>query len=88
MKAPDASNGLGLLLLASTWLFTAPAVAQEHVGKISQPLTSSAGIKLWTENGNQVPVCWESVGYQREKEIVREAVANTWELFGNVRFTG
>lgn len=87
MKTPDKPNWPVLLLFAGAWLLAAPAVAQENVGKISQPLTSNTGIKLWTENGNEVPVCWETPGYAREKQIVQEAVTHTWERFSNVRFT-
>jgi hypothetical protein len=42
----------------------------------------------WTANGNEVPVCWETPGFDREKSIVKDAVKGTWEFFANVRFTG
>ncbi len=44
-------------------------------------------VRLWTENNNVVPVCWETDGYDREKDIVREAVTHTWEEFANINFT-
>ena len=45
-------------------------------------------VRLWTENSNVVPVCWETDGYDREKQIVMAAVSNTWQEFANVNFTG
>lgn len=69
-------------------LFAADAGAQEkRPGTTSQPLTIKK-VRNWTDNGNVVPVCWETSGYDREKLIVREAVAGTWEWYSNVRFTG
>jgi hypothetical protein len=36
-----------------------------------------------------IPVCWENGdAYTKEKQIVREAVAATWEAASQVRFTG
>lgn len=56
-------------------------------GTSSQPLTIK-NVRNWTENGNVVPVCWETPGYNREKEIVRNAVGRTWERSANIRFNG
>ncbi len=63
------------------------ANAQERVGTNSQPLTIK-NVRNWTANGNVVPVCWETIGYNREKAILREAVSGTWEWFANIRFIG
>ncbi len=68
-------------------LSAAGAGAQENVRTVSQPLTIK-NVQNWTANGNVVPVCWETAGYDREKKIVREAVSGTWEWYANVRFTG
>jgi hypothetical protein len=64
------------------------AVAQERVGSTSQPLTTTSDATDWTTQNNEVPVCWETPGYEREKAIVRDAVSNTWEWHANIRFTG
>src|SRR5207253_1734941 len=73
----------GALLL----FFASGTSAQERVGTTSQALTVK-NIRKWTENGNVVPVCWETAGYDREKTIIKEAVSGTWEWFANIRFTG
>src|SRR5215203_3665594 len=61
--------------------------AQESVRTIQQAVTLK-NLKNWTANGNVIPVCWETVGYNREKTIVREAIGATWEKFSNISFTG
>ena len=76
-------NCMSLVLL----LFVSGANSQERVGTTSQPLTIKK-VQNWTANGNVVPVCWETPGYDREKTIVKEAVSGTWEWFANIRFTG
>ncbi|PYE53910.1 FG-GAP-like repeat-containing protein [Deinococcus yavapaiensis] len=63
------------------------ASAQERVGSHSQPLTVK-NVRLWTQNGNTVPVCWETPGYAREKAIVQAAVISTWQWHAKVNFTG
>jgi hypothetical protein len=59
----------------------------EHLGTSTQPLTIK-NVKNWTENGNVVPVCWETPGYDREKTIVIAALGRTWEQAANIKFTG
>ncbi len=53
---------LGGLLLGA-------ASAQERVGSTSQPLTIR-NVPDWRANGNTIPVCFETPGYDREKKIV------------------
>lgn len=67
--------------------FVGIADAQEKIGKVRQGVTKKDDVSLWTANGNVVPVCWETPGYTREKEIVKAAVSNTWERYSSVRFT-
>jgi hypothetical protein len=69
-------------------LFSFGAVAQDRVGSTSQPLTTSKDVTDWTSKNSEVPVCWETDGYDREKKFTQEAVSNTWEWYANVRFTG
>lgn len=69
-------------------LFSLGAIAQEPVGSTSQPLTTTSDATDWVTQNNEVPVCWETPGYDREKDIVRNAVSNTWEWHANIRFTG
>ncbi|ULH17612.1 M57 family metalloprotease (plasmid) [Deinococcus sp. KNUC1210] len=61
--------------------------AQQRVGSTSQPLTIS-NVTDWRANGNQIPVCWETPGYAREKGIVQAAVTNSWQWYANLQFTG
>lgn len=63
-------------------------LAQERVGSTSQALTTMSDATNWTTQNNEVPVCWETAGYTREKAIVRNAISGTWEWFANIRFTG
>ena len=38
----------------------------------------------------EIPVCWENIsdGRQDDRQLVQRAVAETWEAFSKVRFTG
>ncbi|MFN2392841.1 MAG: hypothetical protein ABR566_12880, partial [Pyrinomonadaceae bacterium] len=74
------------LVVMSVITFANIADAQP-TGKVTSGL-SVRKVRLWTENNNVVPVCWLHNGYDREKEIVREAVKHTWEEFANITFTG
>ncbi|MCA1638594.1 MAG: hypothetical protein LC768_09715 [Acidobacteria bacterium] len=74
------------LVMMSVITFAGIADAQV-TGKTQQGL-SVRKVRLWTENNNVIPVCWETNGYDREKEIVREAVTHTWEEFANITFSG
>ena len=67
--------------------FISAAGAQEKTGTTRQDLVIK-NVRLWTENNNVVPVCWETPGYNGEKAIVRSAVSNTWERYSYLRFTG
>lgn len=75
------------LVVMSENIFVGIAEAQVP-GQVQQGITKKDTARLWTENNNVVPVCWLTDGYSREKEIVREAVRNTWEEFANITFTG
>jgi Matrixin len=86
------SHGIGLfrviaLVVMSVITFVGIADAQVP-GQVQQGITKKDTARFWTENNNVVPVCWLTDGYGREKEIVREAVRNTWEEFANITFTG
>ena len=74
------------LVVMSVITFAGIADAQV-TGKTKQGLAVRK-VRLWTENNNVIPVCWETNGYDREKEIVREAVTHTWEEFANITFSG
>jgi len=68
-------------------LIAGVAGAAENVRTSTQPLTIK-NVQNWTENGNIVPVCWESPGFDREKAIVKAAVRATWERNSGISFTG
>ena len=74
------------LVVMSVITFAGIASAQ-RTGKTQQGL-SVKKVRLWTENNNVVPVCWETDNYDREKDIIQAAVANTWQEFANITFTG
>jgi len=74
--------GLGLAALA------AGAHAAEDPHKTQQPLGIDKSVTLWTTQGNRIPVCWITPGFEREKRIVRQAVLDTWEYYADLSFTG
>ena len=78
------------LVALSIFTFVGIAGAQDkdgNIGKTRQGLTAK-NVRNWTENGNVVPVCWETPGYTREKAIVTNAVTRTWEKYALISFTG
>lgn len=74
------------LVVMSVITFAGIADAQV-TGKTQQGLAVKK-VRLWTENNNVIPVCWETNGYDREKDIVQEAVTHTWQEFANITFSG
>lgn len=76
------------LKLSLVLLLALNAVAQERVGRTTQPLIGQKGVEYWTSRNNTVPVCWETAGYAREKAITQAAVTGTWQYWANVNFTG
>src|ERR1044072_1795440 len=77
------------LVVMAVITFAGIAAAQE-TGKVQQGVTIK-NVRLWTENNNTVPVCWENPVpgnnmYMREKIIVMKALANTWARHSNIRF--
>lgn len=76
------------LLGAICFLLIPSALAQQPTGKIQQALIRPQKVALWTEVGGKVPVCWETAGYDREKQVIKDAVTNTWQWHANIEFTG
>lgn len=66
----------------------AVVTAQEGTGTTTAPLITEEGVEYWTSQGNVVPVCWETAGYQREKTLVQNAVEGAWEYWANIEITG
>ena len=56
----------------------------QPIQRRSDPLTAVSG-KIWT---GAVPVCWETQGFDTQKDWVRSAIASTWERESLIRFTG
>jgi FG-GAP-like repeat len=78
----------GVLIVCSVTVSVNTTFAQENIGQTSQALTTKPGVKYWTDRSNAVPVCWETPGYDREKQISKEAVINSWGYWANITFTG
>lgn len=55
------------LVVVSVITFAVIADAQV-TGQTKQELALKK-VRLWTENNNMVPVCWETPGYDREKGL-------------------
>jgi cytochrome c551/c552 len=89
-KHMKKSREVMLLTCISLSLFVLVAeVYGQRTGTSRQGLaTIGSGVKLWTENNNIVPVCWETNGYDREKEIVEQSVINTWQRHTTITFKG
>ncbi|WNG50334.1 hypothetical protein F0U60_44040 [Archangium minus] len=46
------------------------------------------GATLWTDNQNTVPVCWVEAGFENEKQVIANALRDTWARYTNLVFTG
>ena len=78
-----------LLVLVCTTMTSAQAQnPPENPQRQQQPLGTDNTVTLWTTTGNKVPVCWTTAGFTREKQIVRQALADSWEYYADVDFTG
>lgn len=96
----STSRIFGLCALATTMGLTASANAQvrdtqeRHEGSQMQashysPYTRTPGGDVrWTYR--QIPVCWEHWIHGRgyERDLVREALARTWEDYADIEFVG
>ncbi|MCP3097333.1 VCBS repeat-containing protein [Myxococcus sp. K15C18031901] len=52
------------------------------------PATSPPREERAPSRGREVSVCWSTPGDAGRRSAVREALANTWERYADVRFTG
>lgn len=85
----DSSKHVARTLAGTACLILAfNASAQEPIEKTSQPLITEKGVQYWTTRNNTIPVCWETPGYAREKQITRDAIERTWQFWANVNFVG
>ena len=68
-------------------LYCTAGFSQGGIGKTTSPLAVLNSAKWQTNNIN---VCWEnpSDNDQTERTWVRQAIANTWEKYSNIRFAG
>ncbi|WP_394844874.1 M57 family metalloprotease [Pendulispora brunnea] len=57
----------------------------EQVESTSQELYVLS-TNVWDDN--QISVCWETGGFNRQKGWVRTAIENTWQRFSQLEFTG
>jgi hypothetical protein len=91
LRATRRTAGVCVIALAGLALVSADAHGQntpEPVGTSQLPLGIDKTVTLWTSNGNSVPVCWATPGFSREKQIVRQAVLDTWSYYAAIDFTG
>ena len=87
--ARSTLSAASLILLGLLGTTVVNVQAQDPpVGQSQQRLGIDKTVKLWTEMGNKVPVCWTTNGYAREKQIVRQAVIDTWQYYADIEFTG
>jgi hypothetical protein len=56
-----------------------------RTGSAQRALSSQSS--YWT-NPWRITVCWENPGFASDKQIVKEAVADTWESHSSLRFIG
>jgi hypothetical protein len=74
-------NPRGILSLAEVKVY-----GKEVIGASPPSLTSQKSAK-WPTPKN-IPVCWETRGWDNEKEWVKAAVEGSWETYANINFTG
>lgn len=90
MKNKIYSPGIGLfrvIALVVMSVTTLVGFADAQVTGQTQQGLAVRNVGLWTEQNYGVPVCWETPGYEREKAIVKRAIATTWERNSNLSFT-
>lgn len=58
------------------------------LGESEDGIIARSDVKLFTENGNEVPVCFLTPGFSAERERVRTAVNESWGRVSALRFTG
>jgi hypothetical protein len=91
LAASRRAAGVCVVAFALSALAAADVHAQntpEPVGSSQLPLGIDRTVTLWTSSGNSVPVCWATLGFNREKQIVRQAVLDTWAYYAGIDFTG
>jgi hypothetical protein len=65
-----------------------PTEADDSVAGVTQPLYATSG-PFWSDR--PIPVCWEGAYYPADvanKNIVRSAVASSWQAVSDVSFSG
>ncbi|MET0405754.1 MAG: M12 family metallopeptidase [Cystobacter sp.] len=83
-------------LLASALVLSACGPESASNEKASAPLESSddalyaSRTLLWPRPNATIPVCWENPApeHAQERQATRDALAETWERYGKLRFTG
>ncbi|MEZ4771981.1 MAG: discoidin domain-containing protein [Bacteroidia bacterium] len=78
-------NPKAILSLAEVKVYGKAVVTSSSNPSPSNLVAESSSV--WP-NASNIPVCWETSGWDKEKKWVKEAVANSWEMKGNVTFTG
>jgi hypothetical protein len=58
---------------------------EPKLGVSTDALYSNANVTLWS-SPSVIPVCWETAGFDAEKQLIRESLARTWEFESQVRF--
>jgi hypothetical protein len=78
----------------ATLLPSAQLAAQENIGSGHQPLIVTAGVKLWTQNGNVIPMCWHELlqfpstqAANDAKKFVLNTIQDGWISQLNLRTT-
>ncbi|MFZ5438853.1 MAG: hypothetical protein ACOZQL_02530 [Myxococcota bacterium] len=80
MRRTRAVFLLMLAVLGCSAQSNAPELSVSPGGTRADPLFAldPASYTPWTLNGNVVPVCWETTGYDFQKEVMEDAIAREW----------
>ena len=92
---PAITDALSALAVAlATLLPSAQLAAQENIGSGHQPLIVTPGVKLWTQNGNVIPLCWHELlqfpstqAANDAKKFVLNTIQDGWISQLNLRTT-
>ncbi|QSQ19007.1 ricin-type beta-trefoil lectin domain protein [Pyxidicoccus parkwayensis] len=67
---------------------TGEVEAPVATGTVVSELYVDNNSTLWTQNGNVVPVCWTTTGFDQEKTWIKEKLEDTWMRVSKVNFSG
>ncbi len=81
----------GAAAVAATALLSACATSDEAAGEVDEAALWAQSTAQWPADDDgivRISVCWETPGFDAEKELVRTSVASSWSRVAPVQFLG